>query len=121
MGFCFATLAVRGTALARHFEVDPTQPAPPPPGDPARAPFRIREVSSARLSPGHTTTLTRARANIHAFTAGPSGATLIEFGVRFPDPGAGPDQFSVVEIAEAPTLAAERSYDARWLGNIYAD
>ena len=117
VGFCFASLARRGSVQARHFEVYGDAPEP---GADLEVHFLIREVSSTYLTPGRTTTLTRGRDNIHHFRAGPEGATLLDFGVHFEDPGPGPERFSTLAIDEVPTSPERRLYRARWEGNIYA-
>lgn len=117
VGYCFASLGLQGGALAQHFEL--ASDAPEPASD-LETPFLVREVSSVYLTAGRATTLTRARANIHAFRAGPSGAKIIDFGVFLGDPGEGPKRFSVLDIDPAPSDPDGRIYGARWLGNIYA-
>jgi len=117
VGYCFASVGMAGSALAQHFEVEG---AAPPPGANLEAPFFVREVASTWLTPGRTTTLTRGRANIHMFRAGPEGATLLDVGVKFDRPGPGPRAFSVLHIDDAPTDVGRRVYRAKWLGNIYA-
>ncbi|MCA9691071.1 MAG: hypothetical protein KC636_15810 [Myxococcales bacterium] len=117
VGYAFVSLGVRGRVMVRHYEVEGEAPAP---GADLERSFHVREVASAMLTPGRTSTLTRGRANIHWFQAGPEGATFYDFGVHFPEPGPGPTSFSVLEIAEAPTDARLRIHEARWLGNIYA-
>lgn len=117
VGWAFATLGAAGEAVGRHFEAEKDAPAPTEVG----VDFRVREVSSTLLRPGRTTTLTRTRANIHWFQAGEDGATLLDFGVRFPDPGDGPQAFSVMEFDPEPADPARRIHVARWIGNPYTE
>lgn len=117
VGYCFATLGMSGGALVQHFELASDAPTP---GADLETPFLVREVSSIYLTAGRSTTLTRARANIHAFAAGPTGAKIIDFGVFLGEPGPGPKNFSVLDIDPLPSDPRTRVYGARWLGNIYA-
>jgi hypothetical protein len=117
VGWDFVSLGVRGEATVKHFE--PLTGAPTP--DQVGVDFEVREVSSTWLARGRTSTLTRSRANIHWFRAGEDGATFLDFGIHFPDPGEGPQVFSAMEF-DAEAIDAERAvYAARWLGNIYAN
>jgi predicted metal-dependent enzyme (double-stranded beta helix superfamily) len=115
VGWNFASLCVEGEASVRHFELDGEAPEP---GVLERE-FTVREVSSALLTPGRTSTLTRTRANMHWFRAGEAGAKLLDFGIQFSDPGGGPTTFSVLEYDAEPRDRERRTHTARWLGNIY--
>ncbi len=117
VGYAFISLGVRGEVTARHYELEGDAPEP---GADLEAEFTVREVAGVVLRPGVMTTLTRARANIHGFQAGAEGATFIDIGVHYPDPGPGPRAFSVLDIDATPTDARRRLHRARWLGNIYA-
>jgi hypothetical protein len=116
VGYDFVTLGARGEVRVRHYEPETGAPDPSVLGES----FRLREVSSAVLTAGRTSTLTRTRANIHGFTAGPMGATMLDFGLHFPDPGDGPSTASHLEIDPAPTDVGQRIYEGHWIGNIYA-
>ena len=116
VGFDFVSMGVRGEATVRHFE--PHGKAPDP--TELDVDFQIREVSSCVLYPGRTSSLSRTRANIHWFQAGENGATFLDFGIKFPDPGPGPKTASSLEFDDEPLDRKRRVHNARWLGNIYA-
>ncbi|MCK5942417.1 MAG: hypothetical protein KAI24_10640 [Planctomycetes bacterium] len=116
VGYAFVSMGVAGEATVRHFE--PEGAAPPP--DDLRTGFRIRETQRRVLTAGRTTTLSRTRDNIHCFRAGENGATFLDFGIKFPDPGAGPKITSSLQFDDEPVDAARRVHTAKWLGNIYA-
>ena len=110
-------MGLRGEATVRHYE--PVGP-PPDPGEALNVEFPLREVSSTVLTRARTSSLTRTRANIHAFRAGEKGATFIDFGLQYPDPGDGYRAFSALEIDEEPRDVRRRVHTARWIGNPYA-
>lgn len=116
VGFAFVSMGVEGEARVRHFEPHGEAPAP----DDLETEFRIRETQSCLLTPGRTSSLTRTRDNIHWFRAGDNGARFLDFGVRFPDPGAGPKVTSSLELDAEPVDRGRRIHAAKWLGNIYA-
>lgn len=117
VGWSFLSMGVRGEAQVQHYELAGTAPEP---GEERDTDFHVREVSSCLLTPGRTSSLTRTRANIHAFRAGENGARFIDFGVQFPDPGEGYRSFSALAVDDEPADRERRVYAARWLGNIYA-
>lgn len=114
--YCFVTLCLAGEARVRHFEPEPGAPSPAA----VEQDFVVREVQDVLLRPGRVSTLTRSRANVHALVAGPEGARLMDFGVRFPPPPGGPPAFSVLEVDPDPIDAARETHPARWIGNPYA-
>ena len=116
VGWGFVSMGVRGESTVRHFEVAGEAPEP---GADLETRFPVREVTSALLLPGRTSSLTRARANIHQFRAGEQGATFLDFGVRMGDPGKGPRSGSSLEVDPEPLDPRKRLYEARWLGDIY--
>ncbi len=116
VAYDFVTLGVKGETQVRHFEPEQGAPMPSEHGKP----FLLREVSSAVLTPGRTSTLTRTRANIHGFVAGDQGAKILDFGFHFPDPGQGPSTDSHLEIGSSAVDSGRRTFEAMWIGNIYA-
>jgi len=116
VAYDFATLCVSGEARVRHFEPEQGSAAPTEVG----AELVVREVANQLLVPGRTSTLTRTRANVHALTCGDEPVRLLDFGVKFKDPGKGPRAFSVLELGEEPLDPERRTFPAKWLGNIYA-
>ena len=121
VGFCFVSLGLQGGVRARHFEPVGVELDPPEGVSTEKASdVVLREVSSTWLTPGRTSTLTRTRANIHTFQAGDDGARMIDFGIHFSNPGDGPTRFSVLEIDDSPRDQLLRTFDARWVGNIFA-
>ena len=116
VGYDFISLCMKGEARARHFEPEPGSPDPSQVG----ASLKVCEVSNSLLVPGRISTLTRTRANVHAFTAGEQGATFLDFGIKHPPSERGPKHFSVLEIEEEAADPKRRTFEAKWLGNIYA-
>ena len=53
-------------------------------------------------------------------SAGEKGATFLDFGIHFPDPGDGPKAQSSMEFDEKPRDPERRIFNARWIGNPYA-
>jgi len=97
----------------RHYEPEPGSPQP----DVLDTPFDLREVQSTLLTRGRSSSLSRTRANIHAFRAGPEGARFVDFGVNYKDPDGGYTVFSKLDIDEAPTDPRRGIHTARWIGN----
>jgi hypothetical protein len=116
VAYAFVTLCLEGEARVRHFEPEPGAPD----AMQLEQDFEVREVQEVLLRPGRVSTLTRTRANVHTITAGPEGARLLDFGLKFPSRGDGPIAFSALEVDPEPTDAARGAYTARWIGNIYA-
>lgn len=116
VAYAFVTLCLEGEARVRHFEPEPGAPD----ALQLEQDFEVREVQNVLLRPGRVSTLTRTRANVHTITAGPEGARLLDFGLKFPSRGDGPVAFSALEVDPEPTDVARGSYKARWIGNIYA-
>jgi hypothetical protein len=112
VGWSFVSCGVKGDAAVRHFE---TMGECPEPGQDPDVEFEVREVSSARLTHGVTSSLTRARANIHWFEAGEEGATFLDFGVKLPDPGDGPKEFAKLDFDPEPVDARRRIHRAHWI------
>ena len=117
VGWSFVSMGVQGEVAVRHFEPEGDAPDP---GKELEVEFRVREVASALLTAGKTSSLTRTRGNIHWFRAGEQGARFLDFGIQFPDPGEGPKAFSAMDFDPEPVDAARRVHTARWIGNIYA-
>jgi hypothetical protein len=116
VGWSFVSMGLRGEATVRHFE---PEGVPPDPGTELKVEFPVREVASTLLTRGRCSSLTRTRANIHGFRAGEEGATFIDFGIQYPNPGGGYEAFSALEIDEEARDVARRVYSARWIGNPY--
>ena len=114
VGYTFVSLCVAGSAHVRHFEPLADMPPPSAVGEE----LVVREVATGWLVPGRVSTLTRSRANLHGFVAGEEGCRLLDFGVKHPEAGPGPEHFSVCEL-EGEAQGAH-TFRARWLGNIYA-
>jgi hypothetical protein len=107
-------VGVEGEATVRHYEPDGKAPDP---GSELDVPFDLREVQRTVLTRGRSSSLTRTRANIHEFRAGPEGARFLDFGVHYTTPNGGYTSFSKLVIDEAPTDAARGIHTARWIGN----
>jgi len=114
--YAFVTLCLEGEARVRNFEPEPGAPDPLELG----RDFQILEVQDLLLRPGLCSTLTRTRANVHALTAGPEGARLMDFGIKFPRSAIGPRAFSVLEIDPEAIDPSRQVYRGRWRGNVYA-
>ena len=100
-----ASVGVAGEATFRHFESEGSKPP-----HEVREPFTVHEMVRGRLRPGRVTALTRAKNWIHAFEAGPQGATLVDFTCSLPgDPG----DWSYLELIES---RGEATWSARWVG-----
>jgi hypothetical protein len=114
VGWSFVSVGVEGEATVRHYE--PVGESPDP-GSEHDVPFDLREVQRVVLTRGRSSSLTRTRANIHQFRAGPEGARFIDFGVNYATPNGGYTSFSKLAIDEAPTDIARGIHTARWIGN----
>lgn len=101
------SLCLEGECWVQHFEIAGEAPAPGTPGA-----FRMRRTRAQLLRPGHATSLTPQRDNIHTFRAGPGGALGIDINVFLP--GAG--DWSMIAHAESSTAGFEQLHDARWIG-----
>jgi predicted metal-dependent enzyme (double-stranded beta helix superfamily) len=117
VGWMFVSVGAEGEATARHYEPDGDAPDP---GSELHVDFPLREVQRTLLVPGRSSSLTRTRANIHAFRAGPRGARFLDFGVNAKDPAGGYRSFSALEIEEQPQDLRRGVHTARWIGNPYA-
>ena len=117
VGWSFVSVGAEGEATVRHYEPDGAYPDP---GTELHVDFPLREVQRTVLLPGRSSSLTRTRANIHAFQAGPNGARFLDFGVNAKEPAGGYESFSVLDV-DSPAQDVERGvHTARWIGNIYA-
>jgi hypothetical protein len=114
VGFSFVSVGVEGEATVRHYEPDGRAPDP---GSELDVPFALREVQRTVLTRGRSSSLTRTRANIHEFVAGPEGARFLDFGVHYTSPNGGYESFSKLAIDAEPTDAARGIHTARWIGN----
>jgi predicted metal-dependent enzyme (double-stranded beta helix superfamily) len=117
VGWMFVSVGAEGEATVRHYEPDGDHPDP---GSELHVDFALREVQRTLLVPGRSSSLTRTRANIHAFRAGPRGARFLDFGVNAKDPAGGYESFSALEIEEQPQDLRRGVHTARWIGNPYA-
>ena len=115
VGFSFVSVGVDGECTVRHYEPDSADH--PDPGSELDVPFDLREVQRTVLTRGRTSSLTRTRANIHQFQAGPEGSRFIDFGVNYKTPAGGYESFSKLDIETAPKDAARGIHSARWIGN----
>lgn len=113
VGYSFVSVGVEGETTVRHYEPEPGSPAP----DVHDTPFALREVQRTLVTRGRSSSLTRTRANIHGFRAGPAGARFLDFGVHHRDAGGGYTTFSKLVIDETPSDAARGVHTARWIGN----
>ena len=114
-GFCVLTLGVEGACEVRHYE--PHGDAPPAQADTPS--FQLRERLRKWITPGRSSALTRTRDNIHAFRAGPDGATLLDFTTQLGDTSVGFERFSALELEGASFDAAGSVVPARWVGDPY--
>jgi len=115
VGWSFVSVGVEGEATVRHYE--PDGDGFPDPGTGLELPFALREVQRTLLTRGRSSSLTRTRANIHAFVAGAEGARFIDFGVNYREPGAGYRSFSKLAIEATPSDLERGIHEARWIGN----
>ena len=115
VGFSFVSVGVEGDAIVSHYE--PAEADYPDPGSELDVPFPLQEVQRTVLTRGRSSSLTRTRANIHAFRAGPEGARFFDFGVNYGKPAGGYTSFSKLVVDEAPQDLARGIHTARWIGN----
>ena len=115
VGFSFVSVGVEGECTVRHYE--PDRADHPDPGTDLDVPFDLREVQRTVLTRGRTSSLTRTRANIHQFEAGPEASRFIDFGVNYKTPAGGYESFSKLVIEPTPSDAARGIHTARWIGN----
>jgi len=101
------SLCLEGECVVRHFEIAGEAPAPGTPGD-----FALRETRAQLLRPGHATSLTPERDNIHTFHAGPRGALGIDLNVFLPGEG----DWSMIASEEGSSDGFETLRTARWIG-----
>jgi len=101
------SLCIEGECWLQHFELAGDAPEPGEAGA-----FRIRKTRAQLLRPGHATSLTPERDNIHTFRAGPRGALGIDLNI--PLPGAG--DWSMIAYEEGSPQGFEELHDARWTG-----
>lgn len=116
VGFDFVSLGLEGSCVTRHYE-PLSDVAPASSG--RSAVFQVQETRSAALRPGRSSHLSRVRDNVHWFQAGDEGATLLDFGTKYEDPGDGYREFSALEIDDEPVDARRRIFEACWTGNPY--
>jgi hypothetical protein len=79
------------------------------------ATVEVDEASVASLTRNRFTLFTPTRANLHTFTAGPKGATLVEIAVQWGGTGA----FSYLKLEDAVSPSADstmRRHRGRWVG-----
>lgn len=114
VGWSFVSVGVEGEATVRHYEPDGAYPDP---GAELGVPFDLREVQRMVLTRGRSSSLTRTRANIHAFRAGPEGARFLDFGIHHGTPNGGYESFSKLEIDAEPLDPVRGLHRARWIGN----
>ena len=117
VGYSFISMGISGSCLVRHFE--PMDDVPPKSTGRSKT-FRVRESRSSVLTLGRMSHLSRTRDNIHWFRAGQKGATFIDFGTKFPDPGEGYQAFSALEVSNEPVDDQHRIYEGQWIGNPFA-
>ncbi len=113
VGFSFVSVGVEGEATVRHYEPEAGAPSPRV----LDTPFDLREVQRTLLTRGRSSSLSRTRANIHAFRGGPEGARFIDFGVHYETTNGGYEVFSKLDIDEAASDPARGIHTARWIGN----
>lgn len=101
------SLCLEGECWVQHFEIAGEAPAPGQPG-----PFRMRKTRAQLLRPGHATSLTPERDNIHTFRAGPRGTLGIDLNVSLPGKG----DWSMIEHGAGSPGGFEELHDARWIG-----
>lgn len=104
-GHVVVTMGLEGSARYRHYELEDEAPAK----DDRDTPFLVRETRSGLLVPGCTTHLSRTRDNVHAFTAGPEGAVLVDFTTAV----GGPD-FGMLAVDEQAEDEFHGLRVARW-------
>ena len=101
------SVCTQGSLVMQHYDLAAESAAFAETG--ARA--EVDEASVARLTKSRFTQFTPTTANLHTFTAGPDGATLVEIAVQWGGTGA----FSYLKLEDAADPGARRRR-GRWVG-----
>lgn len=100
------TLGLEGECQYTHYELGAGAPA----DRRSKIPFTVSATRRGLLTPGRVSTLAQTRDNVHTFTAGAQGATILDFTTTVAMKGMG----SRLAIDPKPTTPGGRNHRARW-------
>lgn len=101
------SLCLEGECLVRHFDIEGEAPPVGQSGE-----FHLRETRAQLLRPGHASSLTPQRDNVHTFRAGPAGALGIDLNVSLHGEG----DWSMIASEPLSDDGYAARHKARWIG-----
>jgi hypothetical protein len=102
------SVCTQGSLVMRHYDLAVGSAAFTDIG----ATAEVDEASVASLTSNRFTLFTPTRANVHTFTAGPEGATLVEIAVQW----GGTGEFSYLKLDDALAASTVRRHHGHWVG-----